>query len=284
MMMRNKMKMLLIGALVSVSVQAQVIKIWKNDSATNFNMSTQVDSMSFKTDSLKLWGLGSDVSYGLNGDLDSVTFTEGVHYGSMTDSRDAKVYKTVKIGAQTWMAENLNYGTYLVETDSINQYQIEAQKFCYDNQVSNCDTGGGLYQWHTAMGFAKECGDGSKICADQISIENHQGICPGGWHVPKQSEWDLLTTRLGRSRVANKMKLFSFDGTNSSGFSALGVGYRHYNTGFYDKNNFAYFWDAEEVSGDGNSGYYHNLWRPGSGLYRNSHGKRSGYSVRCLKD
>jgi hypothetical protein len=57
-----------------VSVQAQVVKIWKNDSATNFNMSTQVDSMTFKVHSLKLWGSGSNMSYGVSGDLDSVNF------------------------------------------------------------------------------------------------------------------------------------------------------------------------------------------------------------------
>mgnify|MGYP003868098803 CR=1 FL=1 len=129
--MKNKMKIVFVGALAITSAQAQVVKIWKNDSATNFNMSTQVDSMTFKTDSLKLWGSGSDVSYGVSGDLDSVTFVEGVHYGSMTDIRDGKVYKTVKIGEQTWMAENLNFGEYLEARPSNSnegiQYQLNGQ-------------------------------------------------------------------------------------------------------------------------------------------------------------
>ena len=104
------------------------------------------------------------------------------------DARDGQKYKTTKIGAQTWMAENLNYGLYINDGNSSLTYQTGAQKFCYDNDEKNCATDGGLYQWQTAMGFEKSCVDGNESCSSKINSGNHQGICPNGWHMPKQNE------------------------------------------------------------------------------------------------
>jgi uncharacterized protein (TIGR02145 family) len=181
------------------------------------------------------------------------------------------------------MAENLNYGSYLVENNSSSQYQEGAQKFCYDNKTSNCDAEGGLYQWHTAMGFAKQCADGSKICSSQISNGNHQGICPSGWHMPKQAEWDAFATALGGTSVAGKkMKNINFGGDNSSGFSALGVGFRFNDGGFYLQGSRAYFWEAEESSPS--YGSSQSLGSGSDDLYRVSNLKRDGFSVRCVRN
>ena len=212
---------------------------------------------------------------------------QGVVYGSLTDSRDNQVYKTVVIGTQTWMAENLNYGAYVADlgygTGGYTQYQSGAQKFCYNNTASTCDTEGGLYQWHTAMGFDKTCGDGSKTCASQISSGNHQGICPSGWHMPKAAEWDVLAAYLGGTSVAGKkMKLSSFGGDNSSGFSALGAGNRNYDGGFYNRGSYASFWEAEEY--DANNGRNRFLSSSSGDLYRLDDSKRYGFSVRCVMD
>jgi uncharacterized protein (TIGR02145 family) len=283
----SKVMSLLIGVLVVSSVNAQVLKVWKNDSATNFNVSTQVDSIAFKSDSLKLFGVGSDVSYGVNGDLDSVTFAEGVHYGSMRDERDGKVYKTVKIGEQTWMAENLNFGEYLEARPSNSnegiQYQLNGQKFCYGNDSLNCSSLGGLYQWHTVMGLGEGCGDGSKSCDDQIENGTHQGVCPGGWHVAKKFEWEVLKTLLDVNWDAGeKMKIIDFKGSNISGFSAPAGGYRSEGGGFISHGVNAYFWEAAEDLAS--NAYYCSLARDYEALSNGVMVKERSFSVRCLRD
>lgn len=103
-----------------------------------------------------------------------------------------KEYKTVKIGELIWMAENLNYGEFIstedIEPDGYSRFQVGSVKFCYDNDESNCDRYGGLYQWHTAMGLELSCGNRSQFCGDQVSEGHHQGICPKGWHIPSREE------------------------------------------------------------------------------------------------
>jgi len=89
-------------------------------------------------------------------------------------SYQGKTYKTVKIGNQVWMAENLNYN-------------VKGSK-CYNNQESYCDKYGKLYDWATAMGidakYNKEEWGGSDV--------KHQGICPSGWHIPSKNDWEEL--------------------------------------------------------------------------------------------
>ncbi len=214
-----------------------------------------------------------------------------VVYGELVDSRDNQVYKTVVIGTQTWMAQNLNYGTYISDGNSGSTYQSGAQKFCYSNIESNCVTDGGLYQWHTVMGFASNCVTTS--CASQINKGNHQGICPVGWHVPKDMEWNALEAYLGGSSVAgSKMKLNNTGYTswntsinnngNFSGFSGLPAGFRFHIGGFAGRGDLAYFWVAAE--GNAANSYFRNLYSGYSDLGGYYEYTAHGYSLRCVKD
>lgn len=210
--------------------------------------------------------------------------------GTVIDSRDSKVYKTVIIGTQTWFAENLNYGSHIFVADSIKVIQEGTQKFCYDNDNLNCETEGGLYQWHTAMGLTSEC-ISLKACSRQISEVNHQGICPLGWHIPNSFDWNLLSSELGgRDLAGEKLKNVSFGGSNSSGFSALGAGYyqpyfeNDFNipVGFIEQNRQSFYWVAEESDMTSGNHFYlnnHVDYFEGSNDY-----KDLGFSVRCLKD
>ena len=200
-----------------------------------------------------------------------------VTIGSITDSRDGQSYKTVSIGTQTWMAQNLNYET--------------ANSYCYSNTPSNCTKYGRLYRWAAAMDSAgtwsangKGCGD-AKTCTPTYPV---RGVCPTGWHLPTKAEFETLFTAVGGSSTAGKM-LKSTSGWNRSGngsdaysFSALPAGHRNDDGSYYNEHYSAYFWSSRE-SGS-NYAYYVFLQYNYEFAYLDVNDKYYGSSVRCVKD
>lgn len=210
-----------------------------------------------------------------------------IAYDSMTDSRDGQIYKTVKIGNQVWMAENLNYA------DSVKTPSLIGKNWCYANKAENCAVTGRLYTWAAAIDSVKlatdadnpqDCGYG-KSCTLPAKV---QGICPEGWHLPKQSEWNTLFTEVGGSSTAGKILKSQTgwykngNGTDSVGFSALPTGYRSYGGDFYGDGLYACFWRATEDHD--NIAYNIYLYFYNVGAYLMDRGKDYAFSVRCLKD
>lgn len=115
-----------------------------------------------------------------------VTATGESEYNDATqtllDKRDGTTYKTVKIGKQIWMAENLKY-----KTKGGNADDLEGS-LCYDNKTENCDIQGRLYNWNAAMDIPQEYESARWLKIDYPK----QGICPGGWHLPTDDEWQEL--------------------------------------------------------------------------------------------
>ena len=203
-----------------------------------------------------------------------------INYGEFTDKRDGQVYKTVTIGSQTWMAENLNYN-YKIGGVSVGNY-------CYKDSSDSCAKYGKLYTWAAAMDSATTgCGYGSECDADTSVV---QGVCPDGWHLPNRAEWDSLfaSTAVGGKSVAGRtLKTISGwynngSGTDAVGFSALPSGW--YNNGSFDRAvDYAYFWSSSES--DVNYAYGMHLYFgiafvENLGLFV----KNDGFSVRCIKD
>ena len=123
-----------------------------------------------------------------------------------------QIYKTVRIGTQIWMAENLNY-----DPGDVSAMGKNAWSRCFDNDPKNCKTYGRLYTWEVAMNNAT-CG---KTC-NPTGIQ--QGICPSGWHIPSSSEWSALYYAMGNSLAAMREITWS-SGLDTYGFSALPAGY-----------------------------------------------------------
>ena len=176
---------------------------------------------------------------------------------SFTDPRDGKKYKTVKIGSQIWMAENLNYEI--------------AESYCYNNDTSNCKKYGRLYTRDAAL-----------------------KACPAGWHLPSMDEFKALIETVGGEKIAGeklKSKSGWNDGGNGSdafGFSALpaGVwfdgGITGDGAGFSEETVGTGFWGATE---NGNKELYEmNLVDNESSPYFSYRGRGFGNSVRCVKD
>jgi uncharacterized protein (TIGR02145 family) len=202
--------------------------------------------------------------------------TQMCHRGSVksyiTDSRDNKKYPYVKIGTQTWLAENLNYNA--------------SGSKCYDNQTSYCNTYGILYNWVTAMNI-----DASYSSKLYTASARHTGICPEGWHIPSDSEWTTLmrnadgTGDYGMSGTADKnlraTSVWNRSGdTDSYGFAALPGGIGYSDGRFVSAGIYGLWWSASE-----NNAYnaFSRFMYSISGN-RNSYDKTNLQSVRCLQD
>lgn len=104
----------------------------------------------------------------------------------MTDSRDGQVYKTLMVGPRKWMAQSLNYGQRMNSNQvDLLDYSSDGQKFCAKDLDSNCAKYGGLYTPKMAL------------AADSIAAEPVRGICPIGWHLSTDREWNEMELSLG---------------------------------------------------------------------------------------
>ena len=193
----------------------------------------------------------------------------------LVDYRDGKTYQTVQIGAQCWMAENLNVGM-MIEGDAAQTENETIEKYCYNNDESNCNEYGGLYQWDEVMAYSTEPGT--------------QGVCPEGWYLPTDEEWSAMTDSLGGSNVAGgKLKETGFlhwsppntGATNSSGFTAFGGGSRSIDGSFGNQQFFGNFWTSTGAGAA--EAYRRYLSFIQAGITRDFFDNENGFSVRCRK-
>lgn len=197
---------------------------------------------------------------------------------------DGNTYNTVQIGSQCWLKENFKA--------TKNPEGVSITRYCYDNDPTICETDGGLYNWNTAMSNSTE--------------EGAQGICPNGWHVPKDSEWYILENYLnypgdkcvndrvgsGCSQAGTRLQI---EDENSyephSGFDAIKAGLRlvfisndnipeKYGS-YIERNRLAYFWTSSEKS---EFSAWHRLLPGWSLINREAYNKEQAFSIRCLKN
>jgi uncharacterized protein (TIGR02145 family) len=192
--------------------------------------------------------------------------------GTPTVDYGGKIYNTVLVGDQCWLKENLDVGT-MINGGIIQSNNLIIEKYCYNNEPSNCTTYGGLYQWFEAMQY--------------VTFESAQGICPTDWHIPTLTEFQILAAAVEND--GNALKAIgqgSEDGvgTNTSGFSALLAGCR-YNGGIFENLELAtLIWSSKETGYDYIYADYLFLPKQQSSVNLYANSKYHGFGVRCIKD
>ena len=203
-----------------------------------------------------------------------------VQYGSLVDSRDNQTYKTVQIGDQVWMAQNLNYAS---EGSS-----------CFNDTAAYCELFGRLYYWSSAMDSTGTWSDNGKGCGFKKNCTPTypvRGVCPEGWHLPSADEFQTLVATVGGLESAS-VKLMAplgwydhfmtqqFNPDNSTGFSAIAAGGKSTDGSYWGIGRGAGFFSSTEYS-DYNA---RNMSLYPSEPAVGTASKNGMESVRCVKD
>jgi uncharacterized protein (TIGR02145 family) len=213
----------------------------------------------------------------------SIVFNPNLNYGSVSDI-DGNIYKTIQIGTQTWMAENLrttqyNDGTSVTfDKDGSQWFATNSGAYCWLNHEEDKfkTIYGAYYNWRAV---------------------NSNKLCPSGWHVPSDPEWKILTTNLG-GEINSGQKIKETGGnhwlnpssnvTNETGFTALPGGYCNFNgiftssSGNYWMGSEAYWWTSSNAYTGG--AYYRVIYPNSNAVLMGSWRNEMGLPVRCLKD
>ena len=239
-----------------------------------------------------------------------ISSSSGISYGELVDERDGQVYKTVKIGKQTWMAENLNYAY------PLSLKGLDSASYCYNNDPENCIKYGRLYTWAAAMdsiayfkeendNCLKSCTHDCEKCGFGVNWQigtnfekykgfNILGVCPENWHIPSVNEWFILLDLVNTIDLKSTSEwIDDGNGTDIFGFGLLPAGTKKNQ----DKNNnigeITCFWTPLQgtnvLDETGTNNYYEIAGvfcfssKSGNAAYKGED-KTSALSVRCVKD
>jgi uncharacterized protein (TIGR02145 family) len=262
------------GAMLSdtVSGMDSLTGFWstaERDSATAFFWSLRYDNDELLRDSL-----GKNVAFPVRCLMDPPGVDEIYDSTALYDSRDENRYKTVEIGGVRWMAENLRFAV--------------PGSFCYEDKDVRCRSYGRLYPWHVAMRLPEDFI--ANPVEGGITVE-HQGVCPAGWHIPSQKDWDKLVedvSQMKKGSVASALKMregWVRGGapiSESSGFKAIPAGARYSDGEFAELGTSTYFWEASGGN-DAGAGYW-NLINSKDELTRAEDFENAAFSVRCVRN
>ncbi len=197
-----------------------------------------------------------------------------INYGTVVDN-DGNICKTVSIGSQEWMAEDLKSQTYqngdeitFVPEQSVWKH-LASGAFCYYETISNSSSFGCLYNWYT--------------------VADERNICPRGWHVPDNADWGILSIEVGPD-AGIKLKESSIDywaewkyqNTNETGFTAIPNGVRTENITENGSRYSAGWWSS--TSENESEAWFRYLAINETAIFTRPESKIWGIAVRCVKN
>lgn len=204
-----------------------------------------------------------------------IPWNPNISYDTLVDTRDGQKYRTVKIGTQVWMAQNLNY-----KVDS---------SWWYNNSPDSGAKYGRLYTWASAMGVSS---DYNLEALGEKNSQKYQGACPDNWHLPSSAEWDTLTSVVDAGNSIHGTLLKSTvgwrtsntklgNGTDTHGFRAIPSGWIA-NNAFAEAGDYAKWWTSSELGAPYalyKAMYYNDPIVSGSNYM-----KPEGFSIRCISN
>lgn len=208
-----------------------------------------------------------------------INFTVPILPADKIIDTDGNIYNTVVIGTQTWMKENLKTtkygdGTAIPSVTSNSSWTgLSTPAYCwYDNNSGYKDQYGAYYNWYSV----------------DAPSNGGKNVCPNGYHVPSDADWNILDNQLGGSTIAGtSLKsttgwCVNGNGTNSSGFNGIPAGARTYDFGSFVAGCGATFWTCTPV--DSNYVRCIELNYSYGNILHKVNNRRNGYSIRCVKD
>ena len=182
---------------------------------------------------------------------------------NLTDIRDNKVYPTVQLGSQCWMQKNLNFGNPIQGATEQSDNCLN-EKYCYNDNAANCSLYGGLYLWDELMAYTNTPGA--------------QGLCPPGWHIPIQSEWNTLFTLYQNQALAGKPLQDSI----FNGFRAKESGIDYSNISWKFQGFATIYWTSNSYGSIKALSHGMNLQNFSVSDYYSN--RSNAFAVRCVKD
>jgi len=255
----------------SSSVESSSSEVQSSSSVVESSSSVVESSSSLEIES------SSSIALSSSSETPAVMSIYDAENNTLTDLRDNQVYRTVTIGSQIWMAENLNF-----------EYNKgSAKSYCYNDSIKYCNNYGRLYTKSAAMDSAAVYSNTSKNCGeeniDKCTLKkNARGVCPENWHIPDSTEWrELLSFVKGKQNLMSSSTWAEscLVGNDDYSFSVLPGGYkittRYAN---YSNDNYAGFWFSTE--------HVRIIAFPcyDEDVFFQAAGDSFAYPVRCIKD
>ncbi|SHK87070.1 major paralogous domain-containing protein [Fibrobacter sp. UWH4] len=208
-------------------------------------------------------------------------------YKAFVDPRDNREYYYIQITGEDTagkaatikvMAENLNVGEFIRGRKN-QEDDTKIERYCYDNDTTNCNKYGGLYQWAEMMQLPSRCN--TESCADMIK-PNHQGICPSGWRLLTYNDYYIVVHADNNEDGVEGTRAGRFGGSNDSGYSLISTGYL-WDHSFTNVENGTYWhYPVESDQYNGIASKVSSQWRTATGNSYDDSYKTQGFSVRCV--